>query len=183
MHTKSTVTVLVTVATVLLLAGCTSGGGAATSGSPSAPASGSASPSEEPSATPTPTPTVAPVYGDLKAPDIDKIKLAISDHDYTSLGIYLGNPVEETIAGSGKVQQRAPASVIADLAYVDGTTGWTWDVDAATLATWVAGPYGAYFTTSSIVGKSAEGYVISITIVKKEIKKVFVTADVNLLVS
>jgi hypothetical protein len=152
----------------LLLVGCT--GAASPSPSPSE-ASESATPSE----TPSPTPT--PVAGNLTATDIQTIEDAISLDQHDSLNHYLGNPIEVVIPDNAFDQNRSPSSTVKDLDFLNGTTGWTWSLDADTLDTYRAGPYAKWFPVDAIVGESSEGYVISITITKLVITAVLMTAS------
>ena len=110
------------------------------------------------------------------------IEGAISSGSYSALGHYLGNPVKVTFAATEFSQNRAPASVITDLAYIDGTSGWNFALDDATLASYRAGFYGSYFPADAIVGQSAETYVISIQVTGSQITAIFVAGAANLLV-
>jgi hypothetical protein len=172
------------VAVSLLLAGCTTGGADPETPSPSAPSeSPSASPEPSPSTEPSePAPEPEPTFGDLSEAQVGTIEAAISAGAYTSLGSFLGNPVKVTFAATEFSENRAPASAIADLDYLSGTTGWVWDLDEPTLASYRAGFYGSYFPENAIVGQSAETDVIALQVVGSEIVAIFICASANLLV-
>jgi hypothetical protein len=162
--------------TTILLAGCTAG----SSPSPSASSSESASSSDDASESPTPTPE--PVAGDLTTSDIEKIQAAISDEEHNSLNPYLGNPIEVAIAATEFDENRSPSSAVSDLDYINGTTGWVWNLDEDTLTSYRAGPYAKWFPENAIVGMSDEKYVVSFTITKDQITKIFMTSSSDLLV-
>jgi hypothetical protein len=161
----------------LLLVGCTGGAAPSPSPSPSEAVSESATPSE----TPSPTPT--PVAGNLTPLDIQKIEDAISLEQHDSLNHYLGNPIEVVNVANASDQNRSPSSTVKDLDYLNGTTGWTWSLDADTLDSYRAGTYGKWFPVDAIVGESSEGYVISITITKLVITAVLMSSSGDMLVS
>jgi hypothetical protein len=157
--------------TILALAACTPTATPPPTGSPLP--SDSASASASPTPTPTPTPTFA--LESLSADDVHTIQDAVSNDDFTSLGRYLGNPVEVAFAASEFDKNRSPGSAITDLAYIKDGDTWTWPPDGDTLAAFRSGFYGKWFPENSIIGISDNEYVVSFTVVGSMITKVFAT--------
>jgi hypothetical protein len=127
------------------------------------------------------TPTAAATHKTaLTASDITAIEGAIEDNDATELYAYLSEPVHVAFAASDFHSDRSRDNAVTDLDYVNGTSGWNWKLDDATLAQFRAGAYGSSFPVGAIVGESAEGYVISFTVTKAKITAIFVSKTVAL---
>lgn len=135
------------------------------------------------------TPTASAPSGSTSTPrartslsksDIAAIQSAIEDGDPTQLYTYLTSPVHVEFAASDFNSNRSRDNAVTDLDYVTGLTGWNWNVDPASLAQFRSGAYGSSFPAGSIVGESAEGYVISFSIVKTKISAIFVSKSVAL---
>jgi hypothetical protein len=140
-------------------------------------------PSSTPTSTPTAsaTPTTAATHKTaLTAADVTAIEGAIDDNDATELYVYLSDPVHVAFAASDFHSDRSRDNAVTDLDYVNGTTGWNWKLDDATLAGFRAGAYGTSFPVGAIVGESAEGYVISFTVTKAKVTAIFVSKTVAL---
>ncbi|CAN5266778.1 hypothetical protein BH11ACT2_BH11ACT2_09340 [soil metagenome] len=140
---------------------------------------------QSPIAPPVTTPSLRPTstakqHDRLTAADIAAIEGAIDDTDPTELYEYLHDPVHVEFAASDFNSDRTPDNAVTDLAYVDDTSGWNWNLDAATLASFRAGAYGDNFAAGSIVGESAEGYVISFSVTRASVTGIFVSKTVDL---
>jgi hypothetical protein len=129
--------------------------------SPAAPA--------EPSTTPSSSPTA------LSVDDVAQIQAAIEANRPIDLYDYLDDPVHITFAASDFDSDRSPDLAITDLDYVRNSTGWNWNLDDATLASFRAGTYANYFPDDAIIGQSAETYVIAFTITDDRISRIFVS--------
>src|SRR5664279_1901922 len=87
---------------------------------------------------------------------------AIKSGNTAALEGFMAPSVHVIIAASEGVGDRTPVQAINDLSYTSAAVNpWDFNLDAATLAKYVAGSYKSYFLTDSLVGKSADGYVIS----------------------
>jgi hypothetical protein len=153
------------------LSGSTKSAGTA---SATAPASSTAR------ATPTPTPTK---HVGFTAHDLLVMEHSIESAKPTRLYGYMTDPVHITFAASDFDGDRTRDQAMTDLAYIQGATGWTWEPDPATLATFRASKYAAEFPEGALIGQSTEGYVISIEFNAKRTKitRIFVSKSAALL--
>lgn len=177
--------VLVVVAVVAVIVGASVVSSMLAWPTPQAAAPAPTEAATEPAATPTVTPTVTPTRtasasDSLSEKDIAAIESAVDDNDPTGLYEYLTDPVHVQFAASDFDSDRSPDNAVVDLAYIKGSSGWNWDVDPSTVLTFRAGAYGDQFDKDAIVGESAEGYVISFTVVKDKISQIFVSKSVGL---
>lgn len=109
---------------------------------------------------------------------------AISSGNTAALEGYMADSVNVVIAASEKTGAETAAQAVADLAYLDaGTDPWDFDLAAATLTTYKNGFYGQYFATdSTIVGQSANNYVVSFGVnASGKIDVVFMAVNADLL--
>lgn len=113
------------------------------------------------------------------------IEDAIKSGNTAALEGYMANPVKVVIAASGGVGDKTPAQAVASLSYIDaGTDPWNFNLPAATLQSYRNGPYGQYFPTNAVVGKSANNYVISFSFNSAgKISTVFMAVNSDLLVN
>ncbi len=92
----------------------------------------------------------------------DNIAAAITSDNTAALEGYMAPTVTVILAASEGIGERTPTEAIGDLVYLDGaTTPWDFSLDDATLAAYGSGDYKNYFSSNSVVGKSANGYVVS----------------------
>jgi hypothetical protein len=170
-------------AIAIALAGCATGNATLNpSGSPSGSPSESASASPSPSATdasPTPAATVGP---QLSASDIENIQESISSGNTAALEGYLTNPIHIAFAASDLNDTVTPVQAIGDLDFLADATGWSWSVDATTLASWRASAnYGTWFPDGAIIGHAASGQVISFVVAGTVVTAIYVAASTDLL--
>ncbi|MCA9309459.1 uroporphyrinogen-III C-methyltransferase [Candidatus Saccharibacteria bacterium] len=94
--------------------------------------------------------------------DLANIQAAISTENYAALEGYMADSVTVILAASEGLGERTPVQAVADLAYLsDADTPWDFALDSATLSGWASGGYGVYFPDGALVGRSADGYVVS----------------------
>lgn len=110
------------------------------------------------STTTTPTVSVTVPSSALK----ENVAAAISSKNTAALEGYMAASVNVVYAASEKAGPRTPAQAVSDLDYLNAATSpWNFALSAATLITYKNGFYGQYFGTNTIVGKSANKYVVS----------------------
>ena len=74
----------------------------------------------------------------------------------------MASTIKVIIAASEGIGDRTPVQAINDLKYLDSATDpWDFALNATTLSKYQSGDYKDYFKSTSIVGKSANNYVIS----------------------
>lgn len=92
----------------------------------------------------------------------ENVIASIKSGNTAALEGYMASTVSVIIAASEGVGDRTPTEAISDLAYLDSATDpWDFALPAATLTGYQTGDYKAYFKTNSVVGKSADGKVVS----------------------
>jgi Tfp pilus assembly major pilin PilA len=92
----------------------------------------------------------------------ENVIASIKSGNTAALEGYMASTVSVIIAASEGVGNRTPAQAVSDLAYLDGGTDpWDFSLAAATLTGYQTGDYATYFKSNSVVGKSANGYVVS----------------------
>ncbi len=108
---------------------------------------------------------------------------SITSKNTAALEGYMATSVNVVFAASEKAGPRTPTEAISDLAYISAATDpWNFALSAATLTTYKNGFYGQYFGTSTIVGKSANNYVISFHVnASNKIDVIFVSISDDLL--
>ena len=136
-----------------------------------------ASPSPSvPAVAPEPSETAtAPEPQGFSASDALAVETAISSGTPADTFDYLADPVTVAFAASDFNQERSPALAISDLGQVSNGTGWSWELDPETLDTYRDGPYGNYFSDDSLVGESAEGYVVTLHVGDDAIDEIFIS--------
>ncbi|MEI6237026.1 MAG: hypothetical protein WCP03_00290 [Candidatus Saccharibacteria bacterium] len=109
---------------------------------------------------PTPTPTITPVITKSMK---DNISAAISSKNTAALEGYMAPSVNVILAASEGIGPQTPAQAINDLAYLNSATSpWDFSLPASTIAKYSSSPYyGKYFASNTIVGESANKYVVS----------------------
>lgn len=96
---------------------------------------------------------------------------------------YMTDPVTVVLAASEKGGPVTPAQAVQDLNYLSGATDpWDFNLSAVTLASYKNGFYGQYFGDMTVVGKSANDYVVSFMIdTNNKITTIFMTGSADLL--
>jgi hypothetical protein len=145
---------------------------------------------EDNSPNPTPIPTTTPLVSETMA---ENVAAAIDTMNTAALEGYMADSVYVIYAATEYAGSKTPAEAIADLDYLSGAIGpWDFNLDAATLASYAAGWYGEYFTSSDVyvdedthphlVGQSSDGYVVSFCINEDgDIDGIFITGSSELL--
>ncbi len=111
------------------------------------------------------------------------IKESITSGNTAALEGYMASTVRVIVAASEGIGDRTPVQSISDLKYIDAaTTPWNFSLDGATLAKYGSGEYKAYFSSNSVVGKSANNFVISFNFNSTgKINGIFMTNNADLL--
>ena len=114
---------------------------------------------------------------------IENIIASITSDNTAALQGYMASTISVIIAASEGVGDRTPTQAISDLAYLDSATDpWDFSLSAATLTDYQTGDYKAYFKTNSVVGKSANDYVISFNFNSSgKINGIFMAVNADLL--
>lgn len=87
---------------------------------------------------------------------------AIKSGNTAALEGYMAPSVMVVLAASEGIGSQTPAQAVADLKYLDSATDpWNFNLDATTLTKYANGDYKTYFKTNTLVGKSANGYVVA----------------------
>jgi hypothetical protein len=139
-------------------------------------------PAEPAPAEPT-TPPATPPPAEISASLRENIEASINTMNTAALEGYMTDPVTVILAASECCGSRTPAQAVADLNYLSGATDpWDWNLSAATLAEYKNGFYGQYFSDMTVVGQSANDYVVSFTINSdNKITTIFYTNSADLL--
>jgi len=99
---------------------------------------------------------------DPTSADLENIKAAINTGNTAALEGYMAETVTVIYAASEGVGPQTPAQAVADLEYLAvATTPWNFSLPEATISAWASGGYSSYISTDSIVGKSANNYVVA----------------------
>lgn len=94
--------------------------------------------------------------------DISNIESAITSGNTSALEGYMASTVAVVIAASESAGDRTPSQAVSDLKYLSNATSpWNFKLDATTLTKYQNGEYKTYFKTNTLVGKSANGYVVA----------------------
>ena len=111
------------------------------------------------------------------------ITTAISNKNYRAIEQYIQDNVLVVIAASDGVGRRSPEQAVSDLKFIDDASQpWNFNLPAETLANYKDGDYKQYFPNSAIVGKSADGKIISFsTTPGGKISVIFMCEDESLL--
>lgn len=130
--------------------------------------------------TPSPTPTKAiAIPTSLK----ENIAAAINTMNTAALEGYMAPSVNVVLAASEAAGPRTPAEAVSDLAYLNSATApWDFALPVATLNAYAAGDYANYFGENTVVGKSANKYVVSFRInSSSKIDQIFMSVSSDLL--
>lgn len=149
----------------------------------------SASPTPSPAApsepaTPPPSPPPAAPPSVPSAALRENIEAAINTMNTAALEGYMTDPITVVLAASEKGGPVTAAQAVTDLNYLAGATApWGWDLSDATITSYKNGFYGQYFTDNTVVGQSANDYVVSFTVnANNKISTIFMTGSADLLV-
>lgn len=115
---------------------------------------------------------------------LDNIKASITSGNTAALEGYMAPSVKVIIAASEGIGDRTPAQAVGDVAYLNpgGTNTWDFALPAATITNYQAGSYKQYFTSGALVGKAADGHVVSFQFdCKGKISGIFMAASADLL--
>lgn len=94
--------------------------------------------------------------------DIANIESAITSGNTSALESYMASSVAVVIAATESAGTRTPSQAVSDLKYLSNATDpWDFKLDATTLTKYQNGAYKTYFKTNTLVGKSANGYVVA----------------------
>ncbi|MBI4034660.1 hypothetical protein HY380_02045 [Candidatus Saccharibacteria bacterium] len=96
------------------------------------------------------------------ATELENIQAAIESGNTAAIESYLLDPVSVILAASEAYGPQTPTEAISDLDYLNaGTDPWDFSLPTATLDNFQSGDYEQYFTDGSLVGMSANNYVVS----------------------
>lgn len=94
--------------------------------------------------------------------DLANITAAVKSGNYAALEGLMTPKVTVIIAASEGVGERTPVQAISDIKYLNaGTDPWNFALPQATVDGYAAGDYAKYFPDGALVGKAANGYVVS----------------------
>lgn len=94
--------------------------------------------------------------------DLENIKASITSGNTAALEGYMADTVTVIYAASEGLGPQTPTQAIADLKYLKSATNpWDFALPAATISAWASGGYSSYISTDSLVGKSANNYVVA----------------------
>lgn len=113
----------------------------------------------------------------------NNIQAAVRSKNYAAMSEYMADKVSVIIAASEGLGSRTPSQAVEDMKYLDSATDpWDFDLSAETLDGYMSGGYGMYMPEGSLVGKSADGKVVSISFNGEgKIVGVFMSASADLL--
>lgn len=93
---------------------------------------------------------------------IANIADAIKSGNTAALEGYMASSVLVILAASEGIGAQTPAQAVSDLKYLDSATDpWNFSLDSATLTKYANGDYKTYFKANTLVGKSANNYVVA----------------------
>lgn len=94
---------------------------------------------------------------------VKKVQDSLSSGKYPDIKSQLSSKTVVIIAASEGLGSRTPDQVVTDLKYLDKAKDpWNFKLPTETLAAYQDGDYAQYFPTGAVVGKSADGYVVSV---------------------
>jgi hypothetical protein len=94
----------------------------------------------------------------------ENIIASIKSDNTAALEGYMAPTVRVIIAASDGIGDRTPTQAVSDLEYLDSATDpWDFALPEATLSGWQSGSYDSYFPSNAVVGRSADGKVVSFT--------------------
>lgn len=130
---------------------------------------------------PSPSPTQSSV---ITKNMLDNISAAISSKNTAALEGYMANSVNVIIAASEGIGPQTPAQAIGDLEYLNSATSpWNFNLPVSTLSKYSSSQYyGKYFGTNTIVGESANKYVVTFRVNNSgKIDTIFMAVNSDLL--
>lgn len=145
------------------------------SGSSTPAPSDTASATPTPDADPVPTATAAPpAPTTLTASDRENLMAAIRTGNTAAVEGYLADPVIVIIMASECCWEQSPSDAVAQLTYVTGAPGpWDFALPPATIAEWRTNEfYGQWFTGDDVVGRAADGTIVSFGIDGTRVTKI-----------
>lgn len=120
---------------------------------------------------------------DPTSADLENIKASITSGNTAALEGYMADTVTVIYAASEGLGPQTPTQAIADLKYLNSATNpWDFALPAATISAWASGGYSSYISTDSLVGKSANNYVVAFSFdCSGDIDTIFMAANSALL--
>lgn len=114
--------------------------------------------------------------------DVAGVEQAIDDGDFGAIDDDLASSVHVTIVGGDLDDDRSPAEVEKDLAFLAPAGRWSWDANTEEIAPLRAGAYGSWFGAGTVVGASENGYLVALTTRGTKVTGILMTDDVAPLV-
>ncbi len=100
---------------------------------------------------------VAPAYSVL-----ENIQASITSGNTAALEGYMASTVDVILAATEAYGEQTRTQAVGDITdFISGESGWDFTLPASVLSSYGKGGYGQYFTNIDVVGKSANGKVIS----------------------
>lgn len=163
---------------LVLIAGCSGPATEPTSTPTTAATTTGPSPSASPSAS-TPTPGVDAA---TLAAARESVAEGIGSGNTAAIGSYMADEVLVTIAASSYEETLTPDEAVAQLDYVvDLTATWNFSLPIATIDTYRAGFYTAYFSDDVLVGLSSTGAVVAFDFDGTDVVGAFMAIDEGIL--
>lgn len=121
---------------------------------------------------------VAPAYSVL-----ENIQASITSGNTQALEGYMAASVNVILAATEAYGPQTPTQAVTDItSFITGETDWDFTLPASVLSSYGKGGYGEYFTNIDVVGKSADGKVISFLFdCNADISTVFLSSGEDLL--
>lgn len=113
----------------------------------------------------------------------NNVTSAISSGNYSAIKPFLIENNLVILAGSDGIGRRSPSQAVKDLEYLKTSTQpWNFALDTTTLDNYRDGDYAQYFPEGAIIGKSADGKVVSLsTTTTGQISVIFMAPDDSML--
>jgi hypothetical protein len=115
---------------------------------------------------------------------VESIMDSISSGNTAALNGYMAPSVNVILAASEGMGAQTPSQAVSDITNFisDATSPWDFSLSASVLSSYSGGGYGKYFSTIAVVGKSANGKVISFMFdCNGKINQVFMAASREML--
>ena len=173
--TRTTSSLVVGAVVVAVISGCAPPAPEASSSASPSPSASSASASPSASVAPSPS-----AVDDTAARE--SLADSISSGNTAALASWVTSPVMVTIAATEFSEPRTPDQAAGDVNYVvDLSATWNFALPEATIDSYRAGSYSAYFPPGVLVGLSNTGSVIAFTMTAGEASAIFMCIDELLL--
>lgn len=118
----------------------------------------------------------------------DTIRDAIQSDNTAALEGYMADSLLVIIAASEFGATRTPTQAVADLNYIQDSSGWNFALPAATIASYLTGSYGSgspgtnYFDATTYFGKASDNKLVAFNFDDcAKIDQVFLSASADLL--